>query len=415
MSSFTHELRDRLSRLRPRISAGFENLSGLKPAGVDTSSIRKPGFCCLGVVDTCVLKCRMCNKWKSDLYVRDQRKPTLEQWKRVISQLRDLTDEDFEIDFGGGEALMLPGLLELVRHAADLGFTTTIASNGWLIDDELARRIAASGLSKMILSVDSLDPKIHDTFRGVEGTHKRVLAAIDHLHRHRRDDDFIIGICSIIMEPTLPGILDLYNWVKTDPRLRHILFMAVMQPNNSEERFDKAWYDRDECHDLWPRDQARLDAIFNKLKEFRREGFLISNTLPQLEAQRQYFREPESFVKTSTCNMDTALHVSAVGDVFCCFKWDILGNITEEGTDVRELWYSAAAEKARTSIRNCEDNCHFLLNCYFEAGYPFEVKKNDQPLREPTPGNGYLRTTSPTGSSCCDRGAPTNSSTTMSG
>lgn len=361
--NFFEEISSKIARLKPKIE-GLHPESPLiinKITSEKKLKIPRPGFCCLGVVDSCMLKCAMCEKWKDDIKVKDKNSvPTTDQWKRFLVQLREITDGPFEVDFGGGEALMKEDLFELIKFASDLGFTTTIASNGFLINEALAKKISQSGLTKVILSLDSLDPDLHDSMRGVKGVHKRVINAIEYLDKQRHKD-FIIGICSIIMGKTLSGIIDLYNWVHNDDRIKHILFMAVMQPNNTS--LDLPWYKK--FTDLWPQDKVEINNIIDQLIEFRKKSYKISNPDYQLEAFRSYFNDPVNFVKKGRCNLDKAVHVSAVGDIFLCFKWDILGNIKND-FDIREIWYSNEAEQTRKKIGECQDNCHYLLNCFFE-------------------------------------------------
>ncbi len=337
-----------------------------KTALVNKSNILKPGFCCIGIVDTCVLKCQMCQKWKEDLYAAGSLQPTTEEWKTFIRQLRDLVDEGFEIDFGGGEALMRQDVLELVSYAKKLGFKNTIASNGYLIDKKMAKRIVDSGLDSIVLSLDSLKPKIHDRMRGVNGVASRVFKAIKYLRRYSKD--IHIGICTIIMDQSLDGILDLAEWVEMNRNyVNSILFMAAMQPNNTVSK--DSWYLED-YNFFWPKDTQKVHAVIDALIENRRLGHWIGNSVVQLEAFKSYYADPARFVKKMPCNLDRAVHVSSIGDIFLCYRYDLLGNI-RKGGDIRQIWYSETAQKARDSIRRCQYNCHFLLNCFFEGDYPF--------------------------------------------
>ncbi|MDD4939439.1 MAG: radical SAM protein [Candidatus Omnitrophica bacterium] len=334
----------------------------------DKTKALKPGFCCIGIVDSCMLKCKMCQKWQEDLGTKGFSQPTTEQWKTFIRQLRDLVDEGFEIDFGGGEALMRKDLLELVSYAKGLGFKNAIASNGFLIDEEMAKRIVDSGLDSIVLSLDSLKNEVHDRMRGVEGVAQRVHNAIKYLRKYSKD--IHIGICSIIMEQTLDGILDLAEWVNINrDKTNSILFMAPMQPNNTA--LDADWYKEDFSF-FWPKDIGKTSAILDELISRRKQGHWIGDSVVQLEAFKAYFANPDKFVKKSPCNLDRAIHASSIGDIFLCYRWALLGNI-KEGADIREIWHSEAAQNARADIRKCQDNCHFLLNCFFEGDYPFAL------------------------------------------
>ncbi|MDD5560762.1 MAG: radical SAM protein [Candidatus Omnitrophica bacterium] len=331
--------------------------------------IAKPGFCCIGIVDSCMLKCQMCQKWKEDAGTMGIPQPATEEWKRFIKQLRDVVDPGFEIDFGGGEALMKEDIFELISYSKSLGFKTTIASNGFLIDEKMAQKIVNSGLDSIILSLDSLLPEIHDSMRGVEGVAQRVLNAIKYIRHYSKT--IHVGICSIIMEQTVGGLLHLAEWVNSNRDMTNsILFMAAMQPNNTE--FDEEWY-KNKYDYFWPKDLKKTNEIIDELIRRRKLGHWIGNSVEQLEAFKAYFNNPSRFVKKNPCNLDRAIHVSSIGDIFLCFRYALLGNI-KNGDDIGRIWHSEKAELARNDIRKCQDNCHFLLNCFFEGDYPFITK-----------------------------------------
>jgi len=157
----------------------------------------KPNFSCLSVTEDCTLRCKMCYKWRKDMSIKSGNlSPTISQWKNAIASLQEITDEGFLINFGGGEPFFMKSLLELVRFAADKGFNTNIATNAYLVDEDTAKAIADSGLSTINISLDSIKESTHDYLRGVKGVYKRVMKAIEYLHKYC----FKLkkGICSVI-------------------------------------------------------------------------------------------------------------------------------------------------------------------------------------------------------------------------
>ena len=82
------------------------------------------------------------------------------------------------IVFSGGEPLMRNDWQELAAHAASLGLPTALATNGTLVDEALARRIAAAGFRRVSVSLDGADAATHDAFRRVDGSFDRALAGI---------------------------------------------------------------------------------------------------------------------------------------------------------------------------------------------------------------------------------------------
>ncbi len=349
-----------------KIKSAFAARAMLKPAEINGSiPVPKPGFCCLGITNKCILKCKMCYKWQND--ITEEEPPTIEHYKKFISDFRDLVGDNFIINFGGGEALLSNNVLDLVKLCIDKGFLTNIASNGWLIDEAMAKKIALSGLNEINLSLDSLNENTHDYLRGVKGVYRRVMSAIEHISKYCKNTK--IGICSVIYDCNLDELLPLLEWANNNDKINSIFFLAPMQPNSTG--LEKEWW-KGQYSYLWPKDPDKACAFVDKLLGLGKTGYKMGNTIPQLEAFKLYFHSPESFVKKTKCNLDRAVHVSAIGDVFLCYRKNILGNI-KDGDDIRDIWNSYMAADVRQKISACKDNCHYLINCFFEGDYPFGV------------------------------------------
>ncbi|MGC8551430.1 MAG: radical SAM protein [Phycisphaerae bacterium] len=80
--------------------------------------------------------------------------------------------------FSGGEPLTRPEVFDFITHARGLGLATTLSTNGVLIDDAVADRLAASGLKYIGISLDGRAER-HDKLRGMRGAFAASLAAID--------------------------------------------------------------------------------------------------------------------------------------------------------------------------------------------------------------------------------------------
>jgi MoaA/NifB/PqqE/SkfB family radical SAM enzyme len=298
----------------------------------DVSQILKPSFCCVAATDYCMLRCKMCNKWSEPL-PKPGEAPTLEEWKNFISGFRELVDEGFEMDFGGGEALSMPGILELIKHAKKAGFRTTLASNGYLINKDMALQISQSGLDAISLSLDSYHPQIHDKMRGIKGVHQQVIKAIDNLTQYSPQTKK--GLCCIIMNENLDEIIKLVDWADSYPKVDWIYFMVVVQPNYSGPLTDD-W--KDEYSYLWPKDTAKVIAVLDELIRLKQNGSKVSN------------------------------RINAYGFVQLCLFKDFIGNIRQD--DIRKLWYSQNAELIRKKVDECKTNCHLLLNCCYIEDEP---------------------------------------------
>ena len=336
------------------------------------SNKRMLEFSCFGIADDCMLKCKMCHKWKEDIFIKKSTlDTTLKDWKNCVYSLRSITKDSFQINFGGGEPFLKKDLLELVRFCKSKNFNTNIATNGYLIDEEMAKRISDSGLDSLIISLDSLNEDTHDYLRGVKGVYQKVMDAIGYLDKFC--DGLYKGICCAIYGANLDDVAKLAEWVDKDDRLNSIYFMAAMQPNNTP--LDAGWYRRDEYNLLWPRDPSKACSVVDEVIRLKKNGSKITNQVCQLEAFKLYYQSPERFVKNTKCNMDSAVHISSCGDIFLCYRHALLGNIHTD--DLAKVLYSEKAGQIRQDIANCKNNCHFLLNCFFKNDYPFELESNN--------------------------------------
>jgi radical SAM protein with 4Fe4S-binding SPASM domain len=80
--------------------------------------------------------------------------------------------------FSGGEPLVRPETPEFIAYAQSLGLSCTLSTNGLLIDDAMADKLASIGVRYAGISLDGTRDR-HDKLRGMKGAYDGTLAAID--------------------------------------------------------------------------------------------------------------------------------------------------------------------------------------------------------------------------------------------
>jgi heme b synthase len=78
----------------------------------------------------------------------------------------------------GGEPLCRPDLFDLASYAAGKGLAVALATNGTLVDDEVAAKIRKSGIRRVSVSLDGPDAEVHDSFRGLGGSFDAAIAGL---------------------------------------------------------------------------------------------------------------------------------------------------------------------------------------------------------------------------------------------
>ncbi|MCS7305923.1 MAG: radical SAM protein [Thermoguttaceae bacterium] len=135
-----------------------------------------PPFLFLSLTNACNLRCRGC--WITAQGTKPQ-SLSAQQVDRIIQ-----TGKQRNVYFYtllGGEPFLYPDLQGLLGRHPDCYFQ--IITNGLLVDDGWARRLAALGNVTLLVSLDGLGQE-NDERRG-QGTAKAILDCLDRLRRHR--------------------------------------------------------------------------------------------------------------------------------------------------------------------------------------------------------------------------------------
>ena len=102
----------------------------------------------------------------------------------AIKKLADDADElgYFEFDLQGGELLLQPEKLFSVLEAIKPErFYLYVTTNGFYLDKKMAKKLAEYKVSRVSVSIDSMDEKIHDEIRGRKESRKRAIEGLEHV------------------------------------------------------------------------------------------------------------------------------------------------------------------------------------------------------------------------------------------
>jgi radical SAM protein with 4Fe4S-binding SPASM domain len=102
----------------------------------------------------------------------------------TIDEQLDIVDQIARIGvslvvLSGGEPLANPNLSRLIQRIRAHKMAVSIDSNGVLLDAENVRCLKELGVTSIELSLDSVNPEVHDRFRGLEGAFKKTLNAVE--------------------------------------------------------------------------------------------------------------------------------------------------------------------------------------------------------------------------------------------
>ena len=131
----------------------------------------------------CNLSCRMCYvcKSSSDNF---QKKSELsaEQWIKLAHQAVD--NGMVFLLLTGGEVFLRPDFFEIYTPLTRMGLILTLFTNGTLITDKIAGRLAQFPPSRTEITIYGATAKTYESITGVKGSFKRCLNGIEMLTKH---------------------------------------------------------------------------------------------------------------------------------------------------------------------------------------------------------------------------------------
>ena len=137
-------------------------------------------FVLRGVSFNATYKCNFrCNHCLCSQLEQSDSRPemTPSDYQRVVKEAMDLGAMCF--DNAGGEPFVSPIWQELIKACRAKYNYVFVSTNGFLFNEERAKRCKELGVSTIYFSLDSGYPELHDLFRRQRGSFERVMAGIE--------------------------------------------------------------------------------------------------------------------------------------------------------------------------------------------------------------------------------------------
>lgn len=190
--------------------------------------------CNLQITYRCNFRCQICDFWKTEHDPRAEL--TIDDIRLIGRKLNRLGT--LIVSLAGGEPLIREDLPDIVRVLAAENHFPILITNGWFVDEAIAKNILRAGLQEISVSVDYVDPKKHDAQRGCAGSWDRAMHALELLNQNRPDRRNRVHMISVLMDDNLDDIeslirlsrglgvtymVNLYSWNRgtKDRRLPH--------------------------------------------------------------------------------------------------------------------------------------------------------------------------------------------------
>jgi MoaA/NifB/PqqE/SkfB family radical SAM enzyme len=134
-----------------------------------------PAVCDVSVTNVCNAACDFCGFARDKTLAGPARYVDANAFARALPILHRRGIR--YITLQGGEPLVHPDIVRLVSATAAADISCAVITNGWFLPRYI-EPLAAAGLSRLIVSIDSADLAEHERNRGLEGLERRLAEGI---------------------------------------------------------------------------------------------------------------------------------------------------------------------------------------------------------------------------------------------
>ena len=162
------------------------------------------------ITSRCNARCEHCGSSCGDFVPKDE--ITKEE---VIGVLDDVNEhygaKNIMLYITGGEPLVRKDLFELMAYAKKLGYHWGMTTNGILIDEKVAKKMAETKMDTISVSIDGVK-ETHESFRKVPGAFDKILKGIKLMQKIPTITDLQVTTC--VNKKNIDELEDIYKIVK---------------------------------------------------------------------------------------------------------------------------------------------------------------------------------------------------------
>jgi len=248
--------------LEKTVSIAFRSIIPNRPYHVQWFITRK-----------CNFRCKGCNVWQE----QDPKELSTEDIKKGLDILKEMNV--IEIVISGGNPLLREDIKEIIDYASR-SFITTVYDNGSMAVEKIDSLRNADFVA---ISIDSLDSAKNDLIKGVKGSLKKAMQAVERLH----EEGINVSVSSTISQFNLYEIIELTNYFlrKSIPLWYSLYSYDSLEGSNQLFKIGKK-------HDMFLiNDKKSMVSLCNSLIGMQRKNSNILMTTKILEAVRSLYLE----------------------------------------------------------------------------------------------------------------------------
>lgn len=302
------------------------------------------------LTNICNLRCKHCYASSGTARIKEL---TTDEAKNLLEELHDMGV--LQVSFTGGEPILRPDFIEIAEFAHSLGFRLGLLTNGTIINQMIAKKIAECFRFCQV-TLYAISPKNHDWFVGAPNSFDKTVNGIKLL----LDQNVSVGINMPVFKINFKEVNDVFR-LAVELGVKRFAISKCL-PLGRGKQLDSLLVEQNEY----------LMAVQSLYRAYTSEGIPISLDRVLSQAFKGLGREPRSlgelfrFKNCTACR--TFCAISADGYIVPCTPFTgteyYAGNVREE--KFRDIWRASELfQKLRNPIwlRGKCKNCPELATC----------------------------------------------------
>ncbi|HSQ77343.1 MAG TPA: radical SAM protein [Nitrospirota bacterium] len=180
-----------------------------------------------------------------------------EEFRDVITQAKELGARKMIVL--GGEPMLYPPILEMIRYIRDLGMDVELFTNGTNITREMAQTLYDLGV-RVVLKMNTFEEKIQDLLSGRKGAYAQIHEAFDNLKQvGYPSEDRFMGVSTVVCQQNIDELPKMWEWLRD----QHIApYFEMITPQGGAKE-----------HNMLEVDSRQVEELFQLISRIDRNKY----------------------------------------------------------------------------------------------------------------------------------------------
>lgn len=284
---------------------------------METNTLHKPSLVSWNLTRRCNLRCPHCYM-EAEASAPAENELATAECLRLIDEMKALGTE--MIILTGGEPLLRKDIYDIAHYASSQGLWVVMGTNGVLVTDRVARKMVECGVRGVAISIDSLDPEKHNSFRGGPSAWEQSVRGLDTC----RANGLEVLVQTTVMAMNYDEIPDLIEFARAKGAWSFNLYFLVQTGRGQQ------------MNDLSPEQTEAMLSYLVDEQDRRRPMLVRSKCAPHFK--RISYDKGLGGLESGGCMAGTQYcRIMPQGDVTPCpYMTAVAGNVRDRS--FREIW-----------------------------------------------------------------------------